>query len=84
MPEKKVLIIDADVASRNFIVRNLLAQKYEVLQAGSGKEGLIYAWRDRPDLVVIDPIITDITGEELARIETGCAYCKHAVDRSQQ
>jgi MinD-like ATPase involved in chromosome partitioning or flagellar assembly/ActR/RegA family two-component response regulator len=67
MPEKKVLIIDADVASRNFIVRNLLAQKYEVLQAGSGKEGLIYAWRDRPDLVVIDPIITDITGEELAR-----------------
>jgi pilus assembly protein CpaE len=28
---------------------------------------LIYAWRDRPDLVVIDPTITDISGEELAR-----------------
>jgi pilus assembly protein CpaE len=67
MAEKKILIIDADVASRNFIARNLLGQKYEVIQAGSGKEGLIYAWRDRPDLVVIDPIITDITGEELAR-----------------
>jgi MinD-like ATPase involved in chromosome partitioning or flagellar assembly/ActR/RegA family two-component response regulator len=67
MPEKKILIIDADVASRNFIARNMLDQKYEVIQAGSGKEGLIYAWRDRPDLVVIDPIITDITGEELAR-----------------
>ncbi len=67
MPEKKILIIDADVASRNFIARNMLDQKYEVIQAGSGKEGLIYAWRDRPDLAVIDPTITDITGEELAR-----------------
>jgi pilus assembly protein CpaE len=67
MSEKKVLIIDADVASRNFIARNLLDQKYEVIQAGSGKEGLIYAWRDRPDLAVIDPMITDISGEELAR-----------------
>jgi len=67
MPEKKILIIDADVASRNFLARNLLGQKYEVIQAGSGKEGLIYAWRDRPDLAVIDPTITDITGEELAR-----------------
>ena len=67
MPEKKVLIIDADVASRNFIARNLLGQKYEVIQADSGKEGLIYAWRDRPDLAVIDPTISDITGEDLAR-----------------
>jgi MinD-like ATPase involved in chromosome partitioning or flagellar assembly len=67
MPEKQILVIDADVASRNFIARNLLDQKYEVVQAGSGKEGLIYAWRDRPDLVVIDPTITDISGEELAR-----------------
>jgi MinD-like ATPase involved in chromosome partitioning or flagellar assembly/CheY-like chemotaxis protein len=67
MTEKKILIIDADVASRNFIARNLLGQKYEVIQAGSGKEGLIYAWRDRPDLAVIDPTIADITGEDLAR-----------------
>jgi MinD-like ATPase involved in chromosome partitioning or flagellar assembly/ActR/RegA family two-component response regulator len=67
MPEKKILVIDADVASRNFIVRHLLDQKYEVIQAGSGKEGLIYAWRDRPDLAVIDPALPDISGEELAR-----------------
>jgi len=67
MPEKKILVIDADVASRNFIVRHLMDKKYEVIQAGSGKEGLIYAWRDRPDLAVIDPAIADISGEELAR-----------------
>jgi MinD-like ATPase involved in chromosome partitioning or flagellar assembly/CheY-like chemotaxis protein len=67
MPEKKILVIDSDVASSNFIARQLTAQKYVVIQAGSGKEGLIFAWRDRPDLAVIDPTIADITGEELAR-----------------
>lgn len=66
MPEKKILIVDPDVASRNFIARNLTAQNYEVIEAGSGKEGLISAWRDRPDLIVIDPTIPDLRGEELA------------------
>jgi MinD-like ATPase involved in chromosome partitioning or flagellar assembly/CheY-like chemotaxis protein len=66
MPEKKILIVDADVASRNFIARNLSAQKYEVIQAGSGKEGLIHAWRDHPDLLIVDPTVTDLKGEEMA------------------
>ena len=66
MPEKKILIIDADVASRNFIARNLLDQKYEVIEAGSGKEGLICAWRDHPDLAIIDPTLADLKGEEIA------------------
>ncbi|MCC7116913.1 MAG: response regulator [Anaerolineales bacterium] len=66
MPEKKILIVDTDVASRNFIARNLVAQKYQVLQAGSGKEGLISAWRDRPDLIVIEPTVPDLRGEEIA------------------
>ncbi len=66
MPEKKILIIDADVASRNFIARNLTEQKYQVIQAGSGKEGLIHAWRDRPDLLIVDPTIADLKGEDMA------------------
>jgi MinD-like ATPase involved in chromosome partitioning or flagellar assembly/CheY-like chemotaxis protein len=67
MPEKKILIVDADVASRNFIARTLTDQKYEVIQAGSGKEGLICAWRDHPDLAIIDPTLTDLKGEEIAQ-----------------
>ncbi|MFN8380944.1 MAG: response regulator [Anaerolineales bacterium] len=66
MSRKKILIVDADVASRNFIARRLLEQNYEVLQAGSGKEGLISAWRDHPSLIIVDPVIADISGEELA------------------
>jgi CheY-like chemotaxis protein len=66
VPEKKILVVDADVASRNFIVSKLLEQNYEVIQAGSGKEGLISAWRDHPDLVIIDPTVGDLKGEEMA------------------
>ncbi len=66
MPEKKILIVDTDAASRNFIARNLMDQKYEVIQADSGREGLISAWRDRPDLAIIDPMTEDIKGEEIA------------------
>ncbi len=66
MQKKRILIIDTDVASRNFIARTLSAQDYEVLQAGSGKEGLISAWRDHPDLIIIDPLLADLPGEEIA------------------
>lgn len=66
MPRKKILIIDADVASRNFVARKLLEQNYEVLQVGSGKEGLISAWRDHPDLVIVDPVLADLNGEGVA------------------
>ncbi|MBE0669311.1 MAG: response regulator [Anaerolineales bacterium] len=66
MSRKKVLIVDADVASRNFIARKLLEQKYDVMQAGSGKEGLIFAWRDHPDLIIVDPVLADVAGEEIA------------------
>ncbi len=66
MPEKKILVVDADAASRNFIAGKLSEQNFEVIQAGSGKEGLISAWRDRPDLMILDPAIGDLKGEEIA------------------
>ncbi len=66
MAEKKVLIVDADAASRNFISAALEKEGYPVLQAASGKEGLIAAWRDRPDVIIIDPVQSDLKGEDFA------------------
>ena len=60
MAGKTILVVDADVASRNFITRTLEKQEYAVIQAGSGKEGLIAAWRDRPDLILIEPNTSDL------------------------
>lgn len=66
MPQKKILIVDSNSASRNFIARKLQELDFDVLQAGSGKEGLIVAWRDRPDMAIIDPALSDLRGEEFA------------------
>jgi MinD-like ATPase involved in chromosome partitioning or flagellar assembly/ActR/RegA family two-component response regulator len=67
MPDRKILIVDADAESRNYIARTLLDQKFSVVQSTSGKEGLVVAWRDHPDLVIIDPALLDMPGEELAK-----------------
>ena len=66
MAGNKILITDADVASRNFIGAMLQKEGYQTLQAASGKEGLIAAWRDRPDLIIADPLIPDLKGEDFA------------------
>lgn len=66
MAGNKILITDADIASRNFIGAMLQKEGYQTLQAVSGKEGLVAAWRDRPDLIIIDPAIPDLKGEDFA------------------
>jgi pilus assembly protein CpaE len=66
MGSSKILIIDDDTASRQYIRNSLLDEGYEAFYAASGKEGLIAAWRDRPDLIIADPVLADLAGEELA------------------
>jgi CheY-like chemotaxis protein/MinD-like ATPase involved in chromosome partitioning or flagellar assembly len=66
MAGSNILVIDGDLASRNFLAQALNKEGHHILQAASGKEGLIFAWRDRPDIIIVDPVITDITAEQLA------------------
>ncbi|MBV6392218.1 MAG: hypothetical protein KPEEDBHJ_01440 [Anaerolineales bacterium] len=66
MPQKKILIVDSDEASRNFIARKIQDLGFDILHAASGREGLIAAWRDHPDMVVADPSVSDLMGEEFA------------------
>jgi len=67
LEEKRVLIIDADAPSRIYLGRALTQRGYQVLQATSGKEGLILAWRERPEAIVIDPRLPDLSGEEVVQ-----------------
>jgi pilus assembly protein CpaE len=62
--EKTILIVDADNASRNYLIRMVREQRYVARGVGSGKEGLIAIWRDRPDLIIFDPNLQDISPEE--------------------
>jgi len=60
-----ILVVDGDAASRNYLVTMLGKNGYLVLSAASGREGMISAWRDQPDMIVLDPSLSDLTGLEL-------------------
>jgi pilus assembly protein CpaE len=64
---KKILIVDENAASRNYLVNILREKQFNVLEAASGREALIAAWRDEPDLVLFDPVLSDIKDEEFIR-----------------
>ena len=60
-----ILVIDGDAASRNYLSAMLKKSGYVVLSASLGREGLISAWRDQPDIVILDPALPDMSGLEL-------------------
>lgn len=62
-----ILVIAADLATRRFIGLKLKEAGAKVLLAPTAKEGLILAWRDRPDGILIDPDLPDLDGLELVR-----------------
>ena len=64
MVGKKIAILDENATSRNFLANILREKQFNVLEAASGREALILAWRDEPDLVLFDPVISDIKAEE--------------------
>lgn len=64
MTGKTILLLDGNEASRKFLSNTLREKQFTVLEAGSGKEALISAWRDEPDLVLFDPVLSDLNNEE--------------------
>jgi len=61
---KSVLILDENIASRNFLANMFLEKQFRVTVAASGKEALIDAWRDGPDLILFDPVLSDLKIED--------------------
>ena len=60
-----ILIVDADAASRNYLAAVLRQSHYTVLRASSGREGLVTAWQNLPDAIIVDPDLPDMKGVEL-------------------
>ena len=61
-----VLVIDDDPDVRAFIVATLEDQGYLVREASDGREGLMIAAQEKPDLVVLDFIMPGLSGAEVA------------------
>lgn len=64
MAGKTILVVDENESSRIFLATTLRNKGYKTLEASSGREALIFAWRDRPDMVLFDPVISDIQVQE--------------------
>jgi Flp pilus assembly CpaE family ATPase len=56
--------LDENAASRSFLANTLREKQFNVVEAFSGKDALIAAWRDEPDLILFDPVLTDLKDEE--------------------
>lgn len=63
-----VLNVDDKGANRYVKSRALRSAGYEVLEAGSGRAALDLAFAHRPDLVLLDLKLPDISGFEVCRI----------------
>ncbi|HVC23256.1 MAG TPA: response regulator transcription factor [Candidatus Dormibacteraeota bacterium] len=65
---RKVLLVEDDEAVRMTLRYNLAAVGYVVLEAASGTRGLELARSRTPDLLVLDLMLPELTGEEVCRI----------------
>jgi len=62
-----VLVVDDERKIRDTVRLFLEQRRYAVLLAGSGQQALDVAGRLKPDLVVLDLMLPDLPGEEVAR-----------------
>ena len=63
----RVLVVDPNENTRHILETVFQKAGYQVLSTGSGKEGLIMAWRDRPHAVVFEPHLPDLSPTDFVK-----------------
>lgn len=63
----KVLVIEDNDDNRDILKHQLEYLGYEVVEAADGLEGLKQAEKENPDLVIVDIMMPEIDGREVAR-----------------
>ena len=65
MDRHQILIVDDYAGARYLRSRILMETGYEVLEAANGEEALRVAAHSRPDLILLDVNLPDISGTEV-------------------
>ncbi|MGN6380325.1 MAG: response regulator transcription factor [Gaiellales bacterium] len=71
MAESTVLVVDDEPNIVDFLSENLRADDFVVLTAASGSEAITLLTETRPDVVLLDIMLPDISGHEVCRIVRG-------------
>ncbi len=63
----KILLVDDEPDILEFMEYNLKKEKYSVFTANNGKEALLVAKREKPDLIILDIMMPEMDGIETCR-----------------
>ena len=66
MDKKKILIVDDEMDTRLVLEKGLIAEGYSVITAYNGNNALSIARSKYPDLIILDRVLGDMLGEEVA------------------
>ena len=65
---QKILIVEDEPDIRKLVNYNLVQERFNVLEAEDGEQGLKIIQRDKPDLVILDLMLPGLSGMELCKI----------------
>ncbi|MBL7070333.1 MAG: response regulator [Candidatus Omnitrophica bacterium] len=66
VPFKRILVVDDETDILVYVAKILRRENYEVNTTASGKEALEIAKRLLPDLLILDIMLPDMSGDEVA------------------
>ena len=70
----RILLVEDEENIRKFTKINLEREGYEVLEAGSGEEGIVIAEEKKPEIAILDVMLPGINGYEV------CNYLRENMD----
>jgi two-component system cell cycle response regulator DivK len=65
---KRVLVIEDNDNNMELITFILEANNYQTLKAGTGQKGVALALQERPDFIILDIQLPDISGTEVLKM----------------
>lgn len=75
--KKKVLIVEDEVALLETMKLRLEAEGYQAIVAENGKEGVLKALSEKPDIILVDIMLPEMDGMEMIRVLHSNSDFKH-------
>lgn len=66
--EKKILLIDDDKSVHYLLQKTLKDEKYSIIDASCASEGITFAVKEKPSIILLDWLMPDLSGYEVLEI----------------